>query len=131
MNNYPFKSKYKYIEDTGIKTEPYIPDNQLKTVKKLSKLDFSFEPICWETDIMFVKSTIYLVLINVNTKYLIVQPINDKSDDSVIKSIDEMVNNTRIEIETIKCDDEKAFTSNVFIRYCNGEKIYRNAKSED
>ena len=32
--NYPFKSKYKYIKDTSIKTEPYIPDYQLKTVKK-------------------------------------------------------------------------------------------------
>ena len=50
--NYPFKSKYKYIKDTNIKTEPYIKDYQLKTVKKLSKPDFSFEPHCWEMDIM-------------------------------------------------------------------------------
>ena len=35
--NYPFKSKYKYIKDTRIKTEPYVPDYKLKTAKKLSK----------------------------------------------------------------------------------------------
>ena len=65
--NYPFKSKYKYFKDTNIKTETYIPDYQLKTVKKLSKPDFSFEPHCWEMDIMFALNKAYLVLINVNT----------------------------------------------------------------
>ena len=54
--NYPFKSKYKFIKDTNIKTDPYIPDYQLKPVKKLSKPDFSYEPNCWEMDIMFTKN---------------------------------------------------------------------------
>ena len=43
--NYPFKSKYKYIKDTHIKTEPYVPDYKLKTAKKLSKPDFSLTTI--------------------------------------------------------------------------------------
>ena len=120
--NYPFKSKYKYIKDTNIKTEPYIKDYQLKTVKKLSKPDFSFEPHCWEMDIMFALNKAYLVLINVNTKYLIVEPIDYKSELYVIKVIDKLVNKRNIRIETIKCDGEKAFISNAFKSYCNGEE---------
>lgn len=129
--NYPFKSKYKYIKDTHIKTEPYVPDHKLKIAKKLSKPDFSLTPHCWEMDLMFANSTIYLVMININTKYLIVIPIDDKTEKSIIKAIDEILNNTRIEIETIKCDGEKAFTSNSFKKYCNGEKLFESTKTQN
>ena len=86
---YPFKSKYKYVESnlqplyqTNIKTEPFIPDFKLKSCKQMSKPNFSNEPGCWKADLMFASyytpelkkiSQIYLVLINVNTKYLMVR----------------------------------------------------------
>ena len=57
---YPFKSKYKYLEsnlqpfyESTIKTEPFIPDFKLKSCKLLSKPNFSNEPGCWESDLMF------------------------------------------------------------------------------
>ncbi len=73
--NYPSKSKYKYIKDTNIKTDPYIHDYQLKPVKMLSKPD--------------------LVIIYVNTKYLILQSIDDKSEEIIMTTIDKILYNTR------------------------------------
>ncbi|WP_289705178.1 hypothetical protein [Bacteroides acidifaciens] len=71
---------------------------------------------------MFALNKAYLVIINVNTKYLIVEPIDYKSEFYVIKVIDKLVNKRNIRIETIKCDGEKAFISNAFKSYCNGEE---------
>ena len=126
--NYPFKSKYKYIKDTNIKTDPYIKDYKLKPVKKLSKPNFSHEPYTYEMDIMFISKRAYLVLINVNTKYLFVEPITFKDEFNVIKVIDRMMNDKHIKIETIKCDGERAFLSNAFKSYCNGDERYQSNK---
>ncbi|WP_289705273.1 hypothetical protein, partial [Bacteroides acidifaciens] len=97
---YPFKSKYKYVETdlqpvfkNNIKTEPFIPDFKLKACKKMSKPNFSNEPGCWEADLMSAsyyadvehpikQEQIYLVLINVNTRYLIVEPMSYKNGTS-------------------------------------------------
>ena len=136
---YPFKSKYKYLEsnlqpfyESTIKTEPFIPDFKLKSCKLLSKPNFSNEPGCWESDLMFASyysqnadqvknevlgnfvasktSQIYLVMINVNTRYLIVEPMKDKSDVSnALKRI--ISNNPKFEFKTIKCDGESGFIS--------------------
>ena len=76
---YPFKSKYHKLEST-IKSEPYVPDYKLKPTKKLMKPNFSRTPGCWEMDIMFAGPTTYLVLINVNTRFLIVEPIFGKTE---------------------------------------------------
>ena len=70
-------------------------------MKKLSKPNFSKTPGCWEIDIMFAKyyseesenkqfirkQTIYVVLSNVNTRYLIVLPVEDKTQQSYINAI--------------------------------------------
>ena len=142
--NYPFKSKYKFIKDTNIKTDPYIPDYQLKPVKKLSKPDFSYEPNCWEMDIMFTKNIeededeydedeyidyqyAYLVLINVNTKYLIVKPLLSKKARNFTPLFHNIAKD--FQINTLKCDDEKAFTSDIFRDYCNQEPIYISTKN--
>ena len=145
---YPFKSKYKYIDsclqplyDTNIKTEPFIPDYKLKSCKKMSKPNFSNEPGCWEMDLMFAnyyntgltksKQT-YIVLINVNTRYLIVEPIKSKERNDVGEGLKKIVNEyssmritgkvgpgslkhddslPRCEFKTFKCDGESSFVS--------------------
>ena len=107
---YPFKSKVQYVEQyIRDRQEPFVHDFQLKPVKKLSKPNFSRTPGCWEIDVMFAKhftntdkdityndiiyngiakqQTIYLVLLNVNTRYLIVLPVKDKNQSSYIDAI--------------------------------------------
>ena len=120
---YPFKSKYKYVDlQQPVKAEPFIPDFKLKSCKKLSKPNFSNEPGCWEADLMFANyyvqenglavktKKIYLIMLNVNTRYLIVEPIKDKSDISNgLKQI--IKNNPKFEFRVIKCDGEPGFIS--------------------
>lgn len=59
--NYPFKSKYKSISSMNplfymqFEPEPFVKDYKLKVVKKLSKPTFSYEPGCYEIDLMHVK----------------------------------------------------------------------------
>ena len=125
---YPFKSKYKFVETdlqpvfkNNIETEPFIPDFKLKACKKISKPNFSNEPGTWEADLMFShyyadvehpikQEQIYLVLINVNTRYLIVEPMSYKSEiTQTLKRIVEK--NPKFEFKTIKCDGESGFVS--------------------
>lgn len=125
---YPFKSKYKHIDSirhiyrNDIKTEPFIPDFKLKSCKQLSKPNFSHEPGCWEVDLMFTSyysvdgtstlkvSRIYLIMINVNSRYLIVEPILEKNDISnALKRVIEK--NPKYDFRTIKCDGESGFVS--------------------
>ena len=125
---FPFKSKYKYVSDNltpfmqDIKLKPNIPDYKLKISKKLSKPDFSNEPGCWEADLMFVNtdenSQIYLVMINVNTRYLIVEPIGAKSSTEISYALCHILDNyslgelgsaNNVEINTIKIDGERGF----------------------
>ena len=136
---YPFKSKYKYV--SNIEKEPYIPDYRLKTCKKMSKPNFSNERGCWEIDLMFVsyynsqlesiKQT-YLVLINVNTRFLIIEPLIYENNESINKEIiDDVIVDDKnsikniqniqnalfrimnkyfdFEFNTFKCDGESSF----------------------
>ena len=125
---YPFKSKFKYFEKyikhdhPHTLKEPYVHDFRLKDSKKLAKPNFSNEPGCWECDLMFTSyldpndmyqyEQINLVAINVNTRYLIVEPINGKDKESVENALIEAI--CKVEdcescIKTIKCDGEGAF----------------------
>ena len=127
--NYPFKSKYKSISSMNplfymqFDPEPFVKDYKLKVVKKLSKPTFSYEPGCYEIDLMHVKyyenkddfieknSTIYFFMINVNTRFLYVIPIKDKSSNEVFRALSEIIYDSRFQFNTIKCDGEKAFIS--------------------
>ena len=125
---YPFKSKFKYFEKyikhdhPHTLKEPYVHDFRLKDSKKLAKPSFSNEPGCWECDLMFTSfldpndmyqyDQSYLVAINVNTRYLIVEPIGGKDKESVENALIEAIH--KVEdcesyIKTIKCDGEGAF----------------------
>jgi len=73
---YPFRTGNDLIQK-----RPHIPDSQYKKhKKKLSKPNFSNSIGCWEIDIMFngEREQMYLVAINVNTRYLMVEPIWSK-----------------------------------------------------
>ena len=137
---YPFKSKFKYFEqyindiNPNIVKEPYVHDFRLKYAKKLSKPNFSNEPGCWECDIMFInyfdpndnitKEQAYLVLINVNTRYLIVEPIKNKSKNDLRIAILNCIEKTfefESFIKVIKCDGEsglQAFENENLIFIC-------------
>ena len=138
--NYPFKSKYKYIDNyiqpffkSDIKTEPFIPDFKLKSCKELSKPNFSNEPGCWEADLMFSKyytrdltkeNKIYLVLINTNTRYLIVEPVKDKGN--IWFSLERIIiRYPQFIFKTIKCDGEPGLKemkdNSVVIWFSTGE----------
>lgn len=138
--NYPFKSKYKYIDNyiqpffkSDIKTEPFIPDFKLKSCKELSKPNFSNEPGCWEADLMFSKyytrdltkeNKIYLVLINTNTRYLIVEPVKDKGN--IWFSLERIIiRYPQFLFKTIKCDGEPGLKemkdNSVVIWFSTGE----------
>ena len=119
---YPFKSKYKYLDSVykeSIPKEPFVKDFKLKSCKALSKPNFSYEPGCYEVDLMFIhfyspdtlmrQTQIYLIMINVNTRYLIVEPINDKSTNEIGKALARIVQRDGFDIKTIKCDGEKGF----------------------
>ena len=114
---YPFKSKYKYV--SNIEKEPYIPDYRLKSCKKMSKPNFSNERGCWEIDLMFVnyynsqlesiKQT-YLVLINVNTRFLIIEPLIYENNERINKEIiDE--DNTIVDVSEVV--DQKNSIKNI------------------
>lgn len=80
-------------------------------------------------DIMFVKKNdddadevfqyVNLVMNNVNTKYLIVEPLESKKAKNFITFFHNLITNKH----TIKCDDEKAFRSNLFIDHCDGVEL--------
>ena len=108
---YPFKSKVKHF-DSSIQTlqEPIVPDYKLKIAKKLCKPNFSRTPGCWEIDVMFAKhyvnenelteasaplpnQTIYLVLLNVNTRYLIVRQVPNRRIENYINAIKSIIQN--------------------------------------
>ena len=62
---------------------------------------FEPEALCAERSVALKTSQIYLVMINVNTRYLIVEPMKDKSDVSnALKRI--IRNNPKFKFKTIK-----------------------------
>lgn len=109
MLKYPFTSKYKYFEYNDLEKEPYVHDYRLKTCKQYMKPNFSNEPYCYEADLMFVKNTIYFVLINVNTRYLIVEQIKDRRLSTLSYTLANILVKYDIEIKTIKSDGERGF----------------------
>lgn len=116
---YPFKSKISKFEINNmvvVDTEVMIPDFKLKSLKPLYRPTYSHEPYCWEIDILFInhpyKDIIlqqYLVCINVNTRFLNVFPIKNKSKDEIQKALALLIKNNTV--KSIKGDGEKSFAS--------------------
>ena len=132
---FPFKSKIKeYVMKHGInkdsiKKEDYIPDYDIKTLaKKYKRPNYSPEPYSYEMDIMFASPTDnyddsikYLVLININTRYLWIKKITGKSAEEVIETLKEATKH--LTIKNIKSDGERAFMSKALTKFRNDNKI--------
>ncbi len=123
---YPFKSKISkldpslFIINPEYHHEPFVKDFKLKSCNYYSKPDFSLEPGCWEVDLMFVKyatkngdklvphETIYLIMVNVNTRYLIVEPLKNKLADTIKDVYAKIILDKYddFKFNTIKCDGE-------------------------
>ena len=123
---YPFRSKIDdYVE--GQKKGYFLPDvkfnyepsdKQPKKLKnELSRPSFAPYPFSWEIDhLQFNKSTItYLFCLNINTRYLYVIPVNNKSAQETRKAIETLINKERDNfnhpVNNIRGDGDKGFES--------------------
>lgn len=116
---YPFRSKVnEYADKHNIdefKKKDYVKDYNIKDLpKKYKRPNYSPTPYSYEMDIMFAQGdghqplVLYLVLININTRYLIVRPIRNKSGEEIRAILDDIKRTTRI--DSIKGDGESGFT---------------------
>ena len=88
-NNYPFRSKIKAYSkmhpEKGTLTLPPIGrDRRLSKLEDLYRPTYSERPGAWQMDIMFGVETQYLIMININTRYLFVRQLLDKTGECVI-----------------------------------------------
>ena len=122
---YPFKTKtLKGQEYVVNKT---VPDYRIN--KKLMKPTYATHPYSYEIDIMFVQHPQfqkrylkqYLVCINVNTRYLFMFPIQDKTEKSIIKALKQLLSQTKVTY--IKCDGEKGFNSKLITEFFKTNNI--------
>ena len=118
--DYPFKSKVKDVafrEDKEIAKEPYVKDHRLnRLINKYSRPNYSPFPHSWECDYMFVakgrKKHPFLVLININTRYLVVKKVKDKSGAEYIRVLEEIIKELESkdkQINYLKSDAEASF----------------------
>jgi hypothetical protein len=69
----------------------HIPDLKLKTLSKYYRPSFSPHTNSWQIDLIFApkNSKIYLFVINENTRYLFVYPIDNKKSHSIYEALTE------------------------------------------
>ncbi|KAA6375609.1 MAG: hypothetical protein EZS28_028863 [Streblomastix strix] len=114
------------IEEQRILTNPYrtksrqasqniIQDYQLKPLRRLQRPYFSPKSGSYEIDLAFSYDTIkhreqiYLFAININTKYLVVIPIIDKSAAQLKNALTKLINSQYV--NNIRSDGEKGLTA--------------------
>lgn len=137
---FPFKSKQKYesIKDNlRNKTFNPIPDlNPIKQQRKHQRPYFSPKFLSWECDLVFFTSKTnkpikYMFVINLNTKFLYVIYINDKSKNEMIDAFMNLFtfksNNVQcpngIRINNIRFDGESALNNSTLIDFFNDRNI--------
>lgn len=123
---YPFRSKrkeyetnrFKGIINEGVKMTNEKNDKNSKRLKsELSRPSFAIEPYSWEIDhLQFNKERItYLFCLNVNTRYLYVIPVNNKSTQETKVALDMLIekemNNFGHVVKNIRGDGDKGFES--------------------
>ena len=158
---YPFKSKISklnpdnFIINPTINHEPFVHDYKLKPCLKLSKPDFSPEPGCWEVDLLFTnyidsnnddspkdvalrdaiytkKSQIYLVMVNTNTRYLIVEPIKDRERQTILDAYKNIYDRfDDFKFNFIKCDGESNLTIGTGKKLVDSSKYTNSHKIVD
>ncbi|KAA6373154.1 MAG: hypothetical protein EZS28_031319 [Streblomastix strix] len=130
--NYPFKSKiqqYKKIHgEKPQKVQETPPDYQTKPLSKLNRPYYSPQFGSWEIDLVFSMdehiiraNQIYLFCININTKYLVVFPLRDKSAGQIKNALQILVKNYNV--TNIRGDGEKGFNGNILKTFCQENNI--------
>jgi ribosomal protein L21E len=80
--------------------------------KSLSKPTFSFTHGAWEIDLAYgllTKGDIYLICVNVNTRYLVVYELSSKTRIPIIQALTELRENYHV--DSLKGDGEGSFAS--------------------
>ncbi len=118
---YPFQTPRK--RNKYMKVNPSasylvkIPDKKIKPLKdKYMKPNFSPHPYCWEMDhLQYDKNTVpYLFLINVNTRYLYVMLVRDKSKLETIQALRHFISEEQSlnhPVKNIKADGDIGFSA--------------------
>jgi hypothetical protein len=137
---YPYRSKIPFMKTTPKHIGPIFKDTQLKTLKKYYRPYFSRYFDSYELD-YFNSGEImdeeipdktyfrmYLMFININTKFIVVYPVrlNKRPSSHFSKTcIDDMIHNKHIVIKNIRGDDDFTF-SGKFLDYLkkNGISYY-------
>ena len=143
---FPFKTKINQYaikhalnpKDLHADVDSHVRDYRVPLlIKKFKRPDYSPEPYSYEMDIMFTNNDgqqrrkLYLVLININTRYLIVVPLRSKSTRDAIDAFNSIYTKERgIKIRNIKYDGESGFISADFIAYLSSKGV-ENIKSDD
>ncbi|KAA6380578.1 MAG: hypothetical protein EZS28_023896 [Streblomastix strix] len=129
---YPFKSKIQHFKKLHGKSPDKIqdipPDYQIKPLSKLNRPYFSPKLGTWEIDLVFSMNEriiranqIYLFCININTKYLVVFPLRDKSAGQIKNALQILVKNYHV--TNIRGDGEKGFNGSILKSFCQEHKI--------
>ncbi|KAA6382425.1 MAG: hypothetical protein EZS28_022051 [Streblomastix strix] len=129
---YPFKSKIEHFKKLHGKLPEQIqeipPDYQIKQLSKLNRPYFSPKLESWEIDLVFSMderiiraNQIYLFCININTKYLVVFPLRDKSAGQIKNVLQILVKNYHV--TNIRGDGEKVFNGSILKSFCQEHKI--------
>ncbi len=93
-----------------------IPDKNVKSLKKFMRPNFSPKPYAWEIDhLQFDRNYVtYLFAININTRYLYVIKVRDKSAQSTIAAIHDLIQMEAAkghDVRSIKGDGDKGFNN--------------------
>ena len=111
---YPFKSKVKSYTKANSRHVHYnyIPTLHIPDEKQFHRPYYSNEPGGWEIDLAFKicnSNDIWLFCININTRYLVVYSIPDKSSNNIINRMTELIQN--YDVRSVRGDGEKGFKS--------------------
>jgi hypothetical protein len=120
---YPFKTKFKKFKeehhlDKNILPHEPVPDYKIKPLtKKLTRPTYSIEPHSYEIDLFYVNHPFkdnlrlknYLVVVNVNTRFVFVIPMKNKSGKEFMRAISGLLR--EVQINSLKGDGEGGFAS--------------------
>jgi hypothetical protein len=123
MNTFALKYRqpmrgFKNLQDPK---NVFLPDPKLKPLREtLQRQTYSPKHNSFQMDIIDVrgwknkkyKNQLYLVLININTRYLYIFPLKKKDSDSVTEVLMKFITEVKEPISSITADGERAFLSN-------------------
>jgi hypothetical protein len=140
IKEYPYNIPNNFVPFRR-KNVPYLHDYNIKSLKReFQRPYFSPKRNSYEIDLMFCNLNdfhrIYAVLININTKFLIIKPLHSRNESEVLNFLRNVINKNHIVIDNIRGDAEKAFLgrnvkdflrkNNISFYFTNGQHTNRN-----